>query len=84
MYLDAINNIKIIKSTKGKSDLTFKEVVVGECKDSDEVIVRLKALQKNFENNPSYEFLHGLKDHMSISFRDIMTDEEIRFYASDE
>lgn len=84
MYLDAINNIKIIKSTKGKSDLTFKEVVVGEFKDSDEVIVRLKALQKDFENNPSYEFLHGLKDHMSISFRDIMTDEEIRFYASDE
>lgn len=84
MYLDAINNLKIIKSTKGKNDLTFREIVVEECKDSDEVIVRLKALQKDFENNPAYEFLHGLKDHMSISFRDLITDEEIRFYASDE
>lgn len=84
MYLDAINNIKIIKSTKGKDDLTFKEVVFQECKDSEEVILQLKALQKHFEGDPSYELLHGLKDHMSISFRYKATDEEIKFYASDE
>lgn len=84
MYLDAINNIKIIKSTKGKDDLTFKEVVFKECRDSEELILQLKLLQHHFESDPSYEFLHGLKDHMSISFRDIVTDEEIKFYASDE
>ncbi len=83
MYLDAVGKTKIIKSTKSKGELTFKEVVHKECEDSEEVILHLKALQKSFEENPAYELLHGLKDRMSICFRDKLTEEEICFYASD-
>lgn len=84
MNLDVSNRIKIIKSTKGKYDFTFKERVLQECANSKEVIHFLKALQKQYEESPFYELLHGLKDHMSIGLRDLRTQEEIRYYTSDE
>ena len=83
MYLDIAQKVNIIKCTKAKHDLTFKEVIFQENVDSSDALKFLKTIQQSYLENVCYELLHGLKDHMSISFRDKYTKEEIRFYVSD-
>jgi hypothetical protein len=84
MYLDTIHRFKIIKSTKGKFDLTFNEVVYQECEDQDEVLYLLKSIQREYENNPCYQLLHGMNDRLSVCFRNTYNDEDVCFYSSDE
>lgn len=84
MELDAIDKIKIIKSTKTKEDLIFKEEVFQECDNSEEVLRNLQLLQHNYANNPLYELVHGLRTHLSVCFRNIESEEIIRFYSTIE
>lgn len=79
-----LQKFNIIKSSKSKGEMTVKESHYQECQNSDEVLNLLKSLEREYQNNPRYELLHGVKDRLSICIRDVMTDEEICFYSTDE
>ena len=83
MHLDAVSKLKIIKSTKGKGDIAFKEVIYYECLDSNELLTRMKTIENHYKSNANYETLHVLKDFMSLKFRKLDTDEEVLFYAAE-
>lgn len=83
MELDVIEKLKIIKSVQKKNSSKFEETVYFECCTSEEVLYRLEELQTIFEANPSFEKLHGLENHLSLSYRHLDTQDEIKFYASD-
>lgn len=83
MNLDIINKIKIIKRTTPKADTIIKEELYEECSNSDAVLLKLEQLQHMYSADPAFEILHGLEDHLSISFRHLDTQEEISFYSED-
>lgn len=75
--------IRIIKSTEDKSLGTFYEEVFKECSDNKDVLDSLEEIERACKANPNYEFLHGVQERLSISFRDINSLQEIRFVAED-
>ncbi|KGE15570.1 hypothetical protein [Sphingobacterium deserti] len=75
--------IRIIKSTEDKQLGTFSEEVFKECNDNKDVIESFYEIERAFKANPNYELLHGARERLSISFRDINSLQEIRFVAED-
>lgn len=75
--------VKIIKSTEDKSIGTFTEELFKECSNTTDVLVSFQEIERAFKANPNYELLHGAKERLSISFRDIHSLQEIRFIAED-
>ena len=84
MELDVINKLKIIKSVRKKQSCRFEETVYFECCSSEELMNRLAELETSFDANPSFERLHGLENHLSLSYRHRASQDEINFYAADE
>ncbi|WP_164112315.1 MULTISPECIES: hypothetical protein [Sphingobacterium] len=76
-------NIKIIKSVEAPNKLTHTEVVFGEYSDDEEVLKALKELEYRYSESPIYERLHGLEDHLSISFRHRYSQEVVRYATED-
>lgn len=83
MILATLNKINIIKSSKKKEDATFEEIIFFKCINNNEVIQKLNSIQKKYDDDPLFETLHTLQDHLSISFRHKISLQEVRFYASD-
>ena len=76
-------NIKIIKSVETPDRLTHTEVLFGEYTDDERVLKALKRLESRYAENPLYEKLHGLEDHLSISFRHKDSHEVISYTIED-
>ncbi|MFZ4262125.1 hypothetical protein ACFRAE_08780 [Sphingobacterium sp. HJSM2_6] len=82
MELDILNKLKIIKSIKNTSNGTVVESVYQLCSNSEDVLLKLKELQKAYEKNLCFEKLHGLNDHLSLSYRHLDSGDEIIFFTS--
>lgn len=76
-------NIKVIKSVQAPDALTQKEMLYGEYTDGGQVLEILQELELQFEKNPSYEKLHGLKERLSLSYRHKDSKEIISFMTKD-
>lgn len=75
--------IRIIKSVENKSLGVFSEELYKTCADDGEAVLVLKTIERAFAADANYELLHNLKGHPSISFRNIHTRQEIRFFPED-
>lgn len=79
----ANRNIKIIKSVEAPDKLTHTEVLFGEYTDDEQVLEALRDLEIKYSESPVYEKLHGLEDHLSISFRHKDSHEVISYVTQD-
>ncbi|WDF67945.1 hypothetical protein PQ465_16785 [Sphingobacterium oryzagri] len=75
--------VRIIKSTEDKAIGTFYEEIFKECENNNDVLESFQEIERAFKANPNYELLHGARERLSISFRDIHSLQEIRFIAED-
>ncbi|MBD1422358.1 hypothetical protein [Sphingobacterium chuzhouense] len=75
--------IRIIKSVEDKSLGVFSEELYKTCSDDGEAVLVLKKIERAFAADPDYELLHNLKEHASVSFRNIHTRQEVRFFPED-
>lgn len=75
--------IKIIKSVENKNSGLFLEELYKVCADDKEAVLALKEIEHTLAADPNYELLHTLRDHSSISFINVNTQEEIRFLTED-
>lgn len=75
--------IKIIKSVEDKNSGVFSEEVYRVCADDKEAVLALKEIEQAFATDSRYELLHTLRDHSSVAFMNVHTQEEIRFLTED-
>lgn len=75
--------IKIIKSVENKNSGVFSEELCKVCVDDNEIVLALQEIEYALTADPNYELLHSLKDRSSLSFRNIHTQEEVRFFTED-
>ncbi|MFD1768314.1 hypothetical protein [Sphingobacterium suaedae] len=75
--------IKIIKSVEDRHLGTFTEEVFKECDDDTDVLLTLKDIERHYSADPNFELLHGIRERLSISFRDLRSQQEVRFIVQD-
>lgn len=75
--------IRIIKSVEDKNLGVFSEALYKTCSGDEEAVLVLKKIERAFTADPDYELLHNLKEHASVSFRNIHTQQEVRFFPED-
>lgn len=75
--------IKIIKSVENKNSGIFAEDVYKVCANDKEALRTLKEIEAALHADVNYELVHTLKDYSSVSFLNVHTQEEIRFFTED-
>ncbi|PRD44573.1 hypothetical protein [Sphingobacterium haloxyli] len=75
--------IRIIKSLEDKNLGVFSEELYKTCLDDGEAVLVLKKIEQALAADPNYELLHNLKEHAFVSFRNIHTQQEVRFFSED-
>lgn len=75
--------IKIIKSVENKNSGVFSEEVYKVCVNDKEALRSLKEIEEALVADVNYELVHPLKDYSSVSFMNVHTQEEIRFFTED-
>ncbi|HLS94902.1 MAG TPA: hypothetical protein VK017_05035 [Sphingobacterium sp.] len=75
--------IKIVRSVEDRHLGTFSEEVYKECDDDQDVLIALREIERAYKADPNYELLHGIRERLSVSFRDRRSMQEIRFVVED-
>src|SRR5690606_41044193 len=76
--------IKIIKSVENKNSGVFSEEVYKVCANDKEALRTLKEIEEALVADVNYELMHPLKDYSSVSFMNVHTQEQIRFFTRSE